>query len=139
MLQGTTKSKLTQQMRIASSSLKLMEGKETVGGEIKFTRTTKGQYSFDSGKADFWAFLKTMSSQVDKCMSRAVDRAKANHFQNILVRPGRHQLMDVAIKHLIHIPISKGDSIAAEDILGQNLKQWPILTPLSRQEWTQCH
>ena len=52
--------------------------------------------------------------------------------------------MDVAIKHLKHCPITKGDIMAADDIFGPNLgsltgKTVPVLTHMSRQEWIQCH
>ena len=97
---------------------------ETDLGEMKLTPTAKGLYHhpFDSGKVDFWAFLNTVSSQPDKHTNRAVNGAmKVCHFQNILLQPGSHQLMDMVIKHLKHCPTTKDDIMGADDIFSPNL------------------
>ena len=63
-----------------------------------------------------------VSSQVDKYTNHAIDQVKAAQwFQNIIMHRGSHQLMDGAIKHLKHCPVTRGDILTAEDIFGPNL------------------
>ena len=69
-----------------------------------------------------WTFITTVADKADKYTHRAIQRARAaRRFQNIIMRPGARQLMDVAVTHLKGCPLTKADVQAAEDIYGPNL------------------
>ena len=97
----------------------------TDGTTMDFTPTAKGLYHYPLDTAtekDMWVLVTTVAAQADKYTHRAVMRAKAaRKFQNIIMRPGVRQLMDVAIRHIKGCPITRGDIQAAEDIYGPNL------------------
>ena len=94
------------------------------GLTMKFTPTGKGLYYHNLGTEDdaLWTFITTVAGKADKYTHRALQCAHAaRRFQNIIMRPGARQLMDVAVTHLKGCPLTKGDVQAAEDIYGPNL------------------
>ena len=94
------------------------------GLTMKFTPTGKGLYYHNLGTEDdaMWTFITTVAGKADKYTHRALQHAcAARRFQNIIMRPGARQLMDVAVTHLKGCPLAKGDIQAAEDIYGPNL------------------
>ena len=94
------------------------------GMTMKFAPTGKGLYYHNLGTEDsaLWTFITTVASKADKYTHRALQRARtARRFQNIIMRPGARQLMDVAVTHLKGYPLTKADIQAAEDIYGPNL------------------
>ena len=69
-----------------------------------------------------WSFITTVADKADQYTHRAIQCARAaRRFQNIIMRPGARQLMDVAVSHLKGCPLTKADVKAAEDIYGPNL------------------
>ena len=94
------------------------------GLTMKFTPTGKGQYHHNLGTEDsgLWTFITTVAGKADKYTHRAIQHARAaRRFQNIIMRPGARQLMDVAVTHLKGCPLTKADIQAAEDIYRPNL------------------
>ena len=94
------------------------------GLTMKFAPTDKGLYYHNLGSEDdaLWTFITTVTGKADKYTHRVLQRARAaRRFQNIIMRPGARQLMDVAVTHLKGCPLTKGDVQAAEDIYGPNL------------------
>ena len=94
------------------------------GEAMKFTPTSKGLYhhNLSPGDGGLWSFITTVADKADKYTHRALQRAcVTRHFQNIIMRPGARQLMDVAVSHLKGCPVTKADVKAAEDIYGPNL------------------
>ena len=94
------------------------------GHTMRFTPSGKGLYHHNLSSEDggLWSFITTVSDRADKYTHRAIQRARvARRFQNIIMRPGARQLMDVAVSHLKGCPVTKADLQAAEDIYGPNL------------------
>ena len=94
------------------------------GMTMKFAPTGKGLYYHNLGTEHdaLWTFITTVASKADKYTHRALQRARAaRRFQNIIMRPGARQLMDVAVTHLKGCPLTKADIQAVEDIYGPNL------------------
>ena len=94
------------------------------GMTMRFAPTGKGLYhhNLDIEDGALWTFITTVPSKADKYTHRALQRARtARRFQNIIMRPGARQLMDVAVTHLKGCPLTKADIQAAEDIYGPNL------------------
>ena len=94
------------------------------GHTMRFTPSGKGLYHHNLSSEDggLWSFITTVSDRADKYTHRAVQRARvARRFQNIIMRPGARQLMDVAVSHLKGCPVTKANVQAAEDIYGPNL------------------
>ena len=94
------------------------------GHTMRFTPTGKGLYHHNLSSEDggLWSFITTVSDRADKYTHCAIQRARvAQRFQNIIMRPGARQLMDVAVSHLKGCPVTKADVQAAEDIYGPNL------------------
>ena len=94
------------------------------GQVMKFTPTGKGLYHHNLSSEDggLWSFITTVADKADKYTDRALQRARvARRLQNIIMRPGARQLMDVAVSHLKGCPVTKADVKAAEDIYGPNL------------------
>ena len=94
------------------------------GHIMRFTPTRKGLYH-DNLKSDdggLWSFIMTVADKADQYTHQAIQRARAAwHFQNIIMRPGARQMMDVTVSHLKGSPLTKSDIKAAEDIYGPNL------------------
>ena len=94
------------------------------GSTMKFIPNGKGLYHYNLNTEDggLWSFITTVTGKADKYTHRAIQRARAaRRFQNIIMRPGARQLMDVAVTHLKGCPLTKADVQAAEDIYGPNL------------------
>ena len=94
------------------------------GMTMKFAPTGKGLYHHNLGAEDgaLWTFISTVAGKADKYTHRALQHARtARQFQNIIMRPGARQLMDVAVTLLKGCPLTKADIQAAEDIYGPNL------------------
>ena len=94
------------------------------GHIMRFTPTQKGLYHHNLKWEDggLWSFITTVADKADQYTHRAILRARAAwRFQNIIMRPGARQLMDVAVSHLKGCPLTKADVKAAEDIYGPNL------------------
>ena len=94
------------------------------GHIMRFTPTQKGLYHHNLKWEDggLWSFITTVADKADQYTHRAIQRARAAwRFQNIIMRPGARQLMDVAVPHLKGCPLTKADVKAAEDIYGPNL------------------
>ena len=94
------------------------------GLTMKFIPNGKGLYHHNLITEDggMWTFITTVADKADKYTHRAIQRARAaRRFQNIIMRPGARQLMDVAVTHLKGCPLTKVDVQAAEDIYGPNL------------------
>ena len=91
---------------------------------MKFTPTGKGLYHHNLNLEDvgLWSFIMTVADKADKYTHWAIQCARAARcFQNIIMRPGAQQLMDVAVSHLKGCPLTKADIQAAEDIYRPNL------------------
>ena len=72
------------------------------GLTMKFAPTGKGLYHHNLGAEDsgLWTFITTVAGKADKYTHWALQRARAaRRFQNIIMRPGARQLMDVAVTH----------------------------------------
>ena len=94
------------------------------GHIMRFTPTQKGLYLHNLKWEDggLWSFITAVADKADQYTHRAIQRARAaRRFQNIIMRPGARQLMDVAVSHLKGCPLTKADVKAAEDIYGPNL------------------
>ena len=94
------------------------------GSTMNFIPNGKGLYHHNLNSRDggSWTFITTVSDKADKYTHRAIQQARAaRRFQNIIMRPGARQLMDVAVTHLKGCPLTKADIQAAEDIYGPNL------------------
>ena len=69
-----------------------------------------------------WSFITTVADKADQYTHIAIQHARAaRRFQNIIMRPGARQLIDMAVSHLKGCPLTKADVKAAEDIYGPNL------------------
>ena len=97
---------------------------KTDGSMVCITPTSKGLYhcKIDSNVENMWSLVTTVADKADKYTQLAIRWAQdARRFQNIIMRPGSRELMDVAVTHLKGCSITRGDVIAAEDIIGPNL------------------
>ena len=66
--------------------------------------------------------LTTEKQQASRYTKREFEQAKAARiFQNIVMRPGSRELLDVAIKHLHDCPVTRSDISTADDIFGPSL------------------
>ena len=82
------------------------------GLTTKFIPNGKGLYHHNLNTDDggLWTFITTVADKADKYTHRAIQRARAaRRFQNIIMRPGARQLMDVAVSHLKGCPLTKAD------------------------------
>ena len=94
------------------------------GLTMKFIPNGKGLYHHNLNTEDggWWTFITTVAGKADKYTHQAIQRARAaRQFQNIIMRLGARQLMDVTVTHLKGCPLTKVDIQAAEDIYGPNL------------------
>ena len=104
------------------------------GNVMKFTPSEKGLYKHaleeEKDGDNGWAMITTVKEQAARYTKRAYNQAQvARKFQNILMRLGSRELMDVAIKHLRDCPVTRADIQAADDIFGQNLGSLKGKTP----------
>ena len=93
---------------------------------LVFTPSHNGLYQYtptdNQQFMTMWTHINTVTQNAEKYTQRAYKRAaKARRFQNIIMRPGSRELMDVSIKHLANCPITCQDVLAADDIFGPNL------------------
>ena len=98
---------------------------KTDGSMVCITPTSKGLYhcKIDSNVENMWSLVTTVADKANKYTQRTIRWAQdARRFQNIIMRPGSRELMDVAVTHLRGCSITRGDVIAAEDIFGPNLE-----------------
>ena len=102
------------------------------GTIMKFTQSQNGLYkhALDDGSDNAWSMLTTVKQQASRYTKREFEQAKAaRKFQNIVMRLGSRELMDVAIKHLRDCPVTRSDISAADDIFGPNLGSLKGKTP----------
>ena len=94
------------------------------GHIMRFTPTRKGLYHHNLKSEDggLWSFITTVADKADQYTHQAIQHDHAAwRFQNIIMRPGGRQMMDVAVTHLKGCLLTKADIIAAEDIYRPNL------------------
>ena len=93
------------------------------GSNMRFIPSGKGLYHHAlKDDIDAWAMVNTVAERVDKYSKRAIQGARtARRFQNIVMRPGKRDMMEIAITHLRDCPVKRSDITAAEDIFGPNL------------------
>ena len=117
---------ITKSYRITMDSRidKAMILHKTDGSMVHITPTSKGLYhcKIDSNVENMWSLVTTVADKAGKYTQHAIRWAQdARRFQNIIMRPGSRELMDVAVTHLKGCSITRGDVIATEDIIGPNL------------------
>ena len=93
------------------------------GSSMRFIPSGNGLYHYAlKDDIDTWVMVTTVAERADKYSQRAIQGARtARRFQNIVMRPGKRDMMDIAITHLRDCPIKRSDIAAAEDIFGPNL------------------
>ena len=93
------------------------------GSSMRFIPSRKGLYHHAlRDEVDAWVMINTVAERADKYSKRAIQGARtARCFQNIVMRPGRRDMMDIAITHLKDCPVKRSDIAVAEDIFGPNL------------------
>ena len=99
---------------------------------MKFTPSQNGLYkhALKDSAEDRWSMLTTGKQQASRYTKREFQQAKtARKFQNIVMRPGSRELMDVAIKHLCNCPVTILDINSVDDIFGPNLESLKGKTP----------
>ena len=97
---------------------------KTDGSMMRITPTSKGLYHYkiDLNVGNMWSLVTTVADKADKYTQCAIQQAQdARRFQNIIMRPGSRELLDVAVTQLKGCSITRGDVIEAEDIFGPNL------------------
>ena len=90
---------------------------------MRFVPSKKGLYHHAlRDEVDAWVMINMVAEWVDKYSQRAIQGARrARHFQNIVMRPGRQDMMEIAITHLRDCPVKRSNIAVAEDIFGTNL------------------
>ena len=69
-----------------------------------------------------WAMISMVKGNADKYTKCNYHRViEACHFQNVIMRPGNRELMNMSIQHLKDCPTTQQDIMAATDIFGPNL------------------
>ena len=109
------------------------------GEVMKFTPSATGLYKYNIGQGNVqeWNMVQTVAKQADKYTKCAYKKAVlARRLQNIMMRPGARELMDVTIKHLRDCPVTRADVQAAEDIFGTNVGSLKGKTPTHPNEAT---
>ena len=96
------------------------------GNPLVFTPTHNGLYCYTLSNEEtingIWAMISTVKGNADKYTKRDYHRAiQARRFQNVIMRPGDRELMDMSIQHLKDCPVTRQDIMAATDIFGPNL------------------
>ena len=94
------------------------------GSNMRFVPSGKGLYHHAlKDDIDAWVMVSTVAEWADKYSQRAIQGARtARRFQNIVMRPGKRDMMEIAITHLRDYPIKRSDIAAAKDIFGPNLR-----------------
>ena len=92
------------------------------GSSMRFIPSGKGLYHHAlRDEVDAWVMINTVAEWADKYSKRAIQGARtARRFQNIVMRPGRQDMMDIAITHLKDCPMKRSDMAVAKDIFGPN-------------------
>ena len=96
------------------------------GDVTVFTPSEHGLYkhalSNKESIADFWSCIQTVADRKEHYTQREIqDANQARRFQNIIMRPGDRELMDVSIEYLKNCPVTRRDIHIAKDIYGPNL------------------
>ena len=96
------------------------------GNPLVFTPTHNGLYCYTLSNEEtingIWAMIATVEGNADKYTKCDYHRAIEEHyFQNIIMRPGNWELMDMSIQHLKDCLIIQQDIMAATDIFEPNL------------------
>ena len=96
------------------------------GDVTVFTLSEHGLYkhalSNKESIAGFWSCIQTVTERKEHYTQREIQAANQGHrFQNIIMRPGDRELMDVSIEYLPNCPVTRRDIHIAKDIYGPNL------------------
>ena len=101
--------------------------------QLAFTgpsQNRRSKHGLKDSVEDGWSMLTTVKQQASQYTRREFQQAKmARKFQNIVMRPGSRELMDVAIKHLRDCPVTRSNVNAGDDIFGLNLGSLKGKTP----------
>jgi hypothetical protein len=98
----------------------------TDGSLIHFTPCSKGLYHYalqqNETVTKFWSMISTMAGNANQFTKRQYKSAVlARRVQNIIMRPGSREFMDLSINHIRNCPINKQHIQTAESIFGPNL------------------
>ena len=82
------------------------------GDVTEFTPSEHGLYkhalSNNESINEFWSCIQTIAERQDHCTQHDIQAVnQAQRFQNIIMRPSDHELMDVSIEHLVNCPITQ--------------------------------
>ena len=96
------------------------------GDVTMFTPSEHGLYkhalSNNESITGFWSCIQTVTECKDHYTQREIQAAnQAQRFQNIIMRPGDCELMDVSIEYLTNCPVTRHDIHIAKDIYRLNL------------------
>ena len=96
------------------------------GNVTEFTPSAHGLYKYalsnNESISGFWSCIQTVSDRKEHYTQRELQGAdRVRRFQNIIMRPGDRELMDVSIEHLANCPITHRDIHIARDVYGPNL------------------
>ena len=77
------------------------------GSNMQFVPSGKGLYHHAlKDDIDAWVMANTVAERVDKYSQRAIQGARtARRFQNIVMRPRKRDMIEIAITHLRDCPI----------------------------------
>ena len=93
---------------------------------IPFTPCSKGLYHYTlqdhESLSNFWSMISTVAGNAQKFIQQQYKHAiLARRVQNIIMRPGSQEFMDVSITHMRNCPINKQHIQMADNIFGPNL------------------
>ena len=96
------------------------------GSLIHFTPCSKGLYRYALQHKEslnkFWSMISTVAENAKQFTKRQYRNAiLARRVQNIIMRPGNREFMDISINHIRNCPINKQHIQMAESIFGPNL------------------
>jgi hypothetical protein len=96
------------------------------GSLIHFSPCSKGLYRYalphNESLSDFWSMISTVAGNAKQFTQRQYKNAiLARRVQNIIMRTGTCEFMDVSINHIRNCPINKQHIQMAETIFGPNL------------------
>jgi hypothetical protein len=96
------------------------------GSLIHFTPCSKGLNCYalrpNETLTKFWSMLSTVAENAKQFTKRQYKNAVlARCVQNIIMRPGSREFMDLSINHIRNCPINKQHIQTAESIFGPNL------------------